>query len=240
MTILGHLKQHPGLDPPDFTAIATSVSVDSIEMDQTFYYPMGGGQPADRGIISTDSFECMVNDVTKKQSVIHHIDTIEGVIEPGETIHCSIDTVWRNKLSSMHTAQHLISALAHEEWGANTVGNQIGNERTRIDLQFEDRDAFDPEYLQQLVNDAIQSDMQVTMDFRPSEELLKDPLVRVNMDRMPPNIDIWRTISIGSLDVCPCAGTHVPRTGMIAPVSISRVKSKGAGRLRVEYVLNEL
>ena len=114
----------------------------------------------------------------------------------------------------------------------------MNSDRTRIDLQFEDRDAFDSELLQQLVNDAIQSDLRVTMDFRPSEELLEDPLVRVNMDRMPPNIEVWRTISIGDLDVCPCAGTHVPRTGMIAPVTITRVKSKGAGRLRVEYVLN--
>jgi misacylated tRNA(Ala) deacylase len=78
------------------------------------------------------------------------------------------------------------------------------------------------------------------MDFRPSVELLDNPLVRVNMARMPPNIDIWRTISIGDLDVCPCAGTHVPNTGMIPEIEISRVKSKGAGRLRVEYLLKEL
>jgi misacylated tRNA(Ala) deacylase len=138
----------------------------------------------------------------------------------------------------MHTAQHLISALAHEEWGANTVGNQIGNEKTRIDLQFEDRNEFDAIHLQQIVNDTIQRDLPVRMDFRPSVELLNDPLVRVNMSRMPPNIDIWRTISIGELDVCPCAGTHVPSTGMIAPVTITRVKSKGAGRLRIEYVID--
>ena len=239
MTILGHLDQHPGLNPPDFSAIATIVTDNSIEMNQTFYYPMGGGQPADRGVISGEAFECVVTGVTNKNSVLHHIESIDGELQPGDTIHCSIDADWRNQLSTMHTAQHLISALAHDEWGADTVGNQIGIDRTRIDLLFEDRDAFDSELLQQLVNDAIQSDLRVTMDFRPSEELLEDPLVRVNMDRMPPNIDVWRTISIGDLDVCPCAGTHVPRTSMIAPVNITRVKSKGAGRLRVEYVLNQ-
>ena len=236
MTILGHLDQHPGLNPPDFTAIVTAVSEDSIEMDKTFYYPMGGGQPADKGIITTDKFSCSVLDVTKKSSVIHHIGSTEGELQLGDNIQCSIDTIWRNQLSEMHTAQHLISALAHEEWGADTVGNQIGNERTRIDLQFENRDVFDADHLQQMVNDAIKENLDVTMEFRPSEELLDDPLVRVNMSRMPPNIDIWRTISIGELDVCPCAGTHVPNTGMISPVTITRVKSKGAGRLRVEYI----
>lgn len=236
MTILGHLDQHPGINPPGFTATVTAVGEQTIEFDKTFFYPMGGGQPADRGVISTESFQCSVIDVTKKQTVLHHIESVEGEIQPGDNVQCSIDTIWRNQLSEMHTAQHLISALAHEEWGANTVGNQIGNERTRIDLQFENRDLFDREHLEELVNDAIQKDLPVRMDFRPSEDLLDDPLVRVNMSRMPPNIDTWRTISIGDLDVCPCAGTHVPNTGMISPVKITKVKSKGSGKLRVEYV----
>ena len=139
----------------------------------------------------------------------------------------------------MHTAQHLVSALANEEWGANTVGNQIGFDRTRIDLQFDNRDLFDPEHMQDLVNDAINQKIPVKMDFRASSELISNPLVRVNMERMPPDIEVWRTISIGDLDVCPCAGTHVSSTGEIPHVEITRVKSKGAGRLRVEYILNK-
>ena len=238
MTILGHLDQHPGLNPPDFTAITTKVDDEFIEMDQTFFYPVGGGQPSDKGTITTETFACKISQISKKNTVLHHIHDVEGVLNPGDEINCVIDAEWRNKLSTMHTAQHLISALANEEWGANTVGNQIGFDKTRIDLQFENRDLFDAKYLQQLVNDSIDSDMKVTMDFRPSAELMDDPLVRINMERMPPNIDIWRTISIGDLDVCPCAGTHVPNTGMIPTVSITRVKSKGAGRLRVEYVLD--
>ena len=141
MTILGHLEQHPGLNPPDFTATATVVTDNSIEIDQTFYYPMGGGQPADKVIISTETFECVVTDVTKKNSVLHHIGGANGELQSGDTVHCSIDTVWRNQLSTMHTAQHLISALAHEEWGANTEGTHNCNESTRIDLQIEDREA---------------------------------------------------------------------------------------------------
>lgn len=239
MTVLGHLDQHPGIDPPNFIATVTEITDEIIEMDKTFYYPKGGGQPADKGIITTESFQCNVYDVSKNESVFHHIDDVNGRLNVGDVISCSINTNWRNQISSMHTAQHLISALANEEWGADTVGNQIGYERTRIDLKFENRDVFNADHLEELVNDAIQNNMLVRMDYRDSNELLKDPLVRVNMDRMPPNIDVWRTISIGDLDVCPCAGTHVPRTGMIEPVKISKVKSKGAGKLRVEYIFEK-
>ena len=238
MTVLGHLDQHPGINPPDFSATVTAIADDSIEMDKTFYYPKGGGQPADKGIMSTDSFQCNVIDVSKSDAVSHYIDGLNGQLSVGEEITCIIDTDWRNQLSAMHTAQHLISALANEEWGADTVGNQIGYDRTRIDLKFENRDAFDANHLEELVNNAIENNLFVRMDFRESKDLMDDPLVRVNMERMPPNIDVWRTISIGDLDVCPCAGTHVPRTGMIDPVKISKVKSKGAGKLRVEYIFD--
>ena len=236
MTVLGHLDQHPGVNPPDFDAKVTAITAGIIELNKTFYYPKGGGQPADKGTITNESFQCNVHDVSKKDGVFHHIDDIDGRINVGDHISCSIDTDWRNKLSAMHTAQHLISALANEEWGADTVGNQIGYDRTRIDLKFENRDAFDADHLESLVNDAIGNNLMVKMDYRDSKELIDNPLVRVNMERMPPNIEVWRTISIGEIDVCPCAGTHVPRTGMIEPVKISRVKSKGAGKLRVEYI----
>jgi len=238
MTKMMHLEQHPGTNPESFVTKIASFTDSVIELESTAYYPMGGGQPADIGTIIADNFECKVVDVRKKETVQHHITDAIGSPNVGDLVRCNIDTEWRNQLSAMHTAQHLISALANEEWGAHTVGNQIGFERTRIDLQFDNRDLFDSEHMQDLVNAAISKDIPVRMDFRESSELLNDPLVRVNMDRMPPDIDVWRTISIGDLDVCPCAGTHVMSTGEIPDVEITRVKSKGAGRLRVEYILN--
>ena len=238
MTKLLHLEQHPGVNPNSFTSTITSVSDDQIELQSTGYYPQGGGQPSDKGVMVGADFECQVVDVRKRDSVLHYITDMSGTPSVGDQVECTIDTLWRNQLSAMHTAQHLVSALANEEWGAQTVGNQIGFDRTRIDLQFENRDSFEADHMSDMVNLAIEDNMPVKMDFRPSQELIEDPLVRINMDRMPPNIDVWRTISIGDLDVCPCAGTHVLQTGDIPPVEITRVKSKGAGRLRIEYILN--
>ena len=239
MTKMLHLEQHPGTNPESFVSKITAYRESIIELESTAYYPMGGGQPADIGSIISDDFQCKVVDVRKKDTIQHHISELIGTPVVGGLVRCSIDPDWRNTLSAMHTAQHLVSALANEEWGANTVGNQIGFDRTRIDLQFDNRDLFDPEHMQDLVNDAISHNIPVKMDFRASSELISNPLVRVNMDRMPPDIEVWRTISIGDLDVCPCAGTHVSSTGEIPHVEITRVKSKGAGRLRVEYILNK-
>ncbi|MED5487004.1 MAG: alanyl-tRNA editing protein [Candidatus Thermoplasmatota archaeon] len=240
MTILGHLEKHPGTNPASFTSKLAHFEPTIVQFDRTEFYPSGGGQPADKGILSGEKFRCRVIDVQKSGSVVsHHISEIEGEPSIGEMLSCEIDVEWRNQLSAMHTAQHIISALSHEEWGAETVGNQIGFDKTRIDLKFENRELFSSEHLEEIVNWTLRKNLDVKMDFRPSKDLLDDPLVRVNMARMPPNIDIWRTISIGDIDVCPCAGTHVQTTREIPDIEITRVKSKGAGRLRVEYILNE-
>jgi len=237
MDELGHLNQHPGLTPPAFSAKVVEYSEEWLRLDRTFFYPMGGGQPADHGIVSGDGFSCQIHDVRGREGVLHHFEIVEGDVALSD-VDCSIDSERRNSLCKMHSAQHLFSAIAHDTWGAITVGNQIGVDRTRIDLQFEDRDAFDSIHLQDLVNDAISSNLPIGMEFRDRKELIADPRVRVNLDRMPANIDVLRTISIGELDVCPCAGTHVSSTGQIPNVAVSKVKSKGAGKLRVEYLFN--
>jgi len=234
MEELGHLSQHPGLSPPAFTANIVEFDEEWLRLDRTFFYPMGGGQPADFGKIIGDGFSCQIDDVRGRNGIFHQYSSLQGELGLSNVEGC-IDAIRRNSLCKMHSAQHLFSALAHENWGAITVGNQIGVDRTRIDLKFEDRDAFDAAQLQEIVNDTIQSNIDISMEFRERKELLSDPRVRVNLDRMPANIDVLRTISIGEIDVCPCAGTHVENTGQIPEVVVTKTKSKGAGKLRIEY-----
>ena len=72
------------------------------------------------------------------------------------------------------------------------------------------------------------------MDHRSLDDLRNDSNVRINLDRIP-NVSSLRTIEIEGIDVCPCAGTHVESTGEIPKLGVDRVKSKGAGKLRVSY-----
>jgi len=230
------LESHPGTNPSEFTANVIEVDSHSIRLDRTMFHAIGGGQPADHGSLITEGCEVAVLDVTGRGRIQHIIDVPD--LSVGDAVLGRIDVDRRNTLSMMHTAQHLVSAHADLLWSAETVGNQIGTEKTRIDLRFPDRDAFNREALQEAVNESIKDGMPVTMDFRDRSELMEDPLVRVNMDRMPPSIDRWRVIEIGDLDRCPCAGTHVSSTAMIPAIEITKVKSKGAGKLRIEYSTN--
>ena len=237
MTELLHLRQHPGIDPPAFIAQITEITEEGIILDQTGFYPQGGGQPSDFGIVQIGGQTIDVKHVGGRGIVLHKLDS--SGLSIGDKITGTIDVGHRNALAHMHTAQHLVSALANDLWGAETVGNQIGPDKTRIDLKFEDRDAFDADQLREFVNENIRKDLAVEMDFMPQTELRRDPRVRINLYRLPPAIESWRTIQIGEVDLCPCAGTHVASTGTLRPIEISRVKSKGAGKLRVEYIFKE-
>lgn len=223
---------HPSDCPNPFMSEVIEVEGSWIRLRSTEFYPTGGGQPHDTGFMRFDGNELSVIDVKGRSEVMH---LVEGEIPPiGTKVEGIIDRERRSTLARMHTAQHLASALAHEYWGGITVGNQIGIETTRIDIQFEDRDLFDPQQLIEHMNNAIKSNHPVKMDHRSLDDLKSDPMVRIDLDRIP-DVSSLRIIDIDSIDVCPCAGTHVGSTGEIPRVELDRVKSKGAGKLRVSY-----
>ena len=242
MSDLLHLMQHPGTNPKSFSSTVRSTEVVDgdtwVELSESFFYPSGGGQPADYGSIEIEGCLSVIQDVEKGEKLLHNIGTNEGdVIKLGAPVFASIDIQRRNVLSRMHTAQHLISAAADELFSGRTIGNQIGLEKTRIDIGIEDRSTFDKELLQELVNDGIDQKIPVTMSQEYRSDLISNPLVRVNLNLLPKNVEELRVITIEGRDICPCAGTHVANTNEIGLIRINKVKSKGKGKLRVEYSL---
>ncbi|RZD52645.1 MAG: hypothetical protein CXT67_05725 [Methanobacteriota archaeon] len=242
MNELLHLKQHPGTNPKSFTSTICSAEVVDgdtwVELSDSYFYPSGGGQPADHGYLENESFSIPIQDVKKRAKLLHNIGIIDSDLLLFEgTVSASIDIKRRNILSRMHTAQHLISAAADELFSGRTIGNQIGLDKTRIDIGIEDRSKFDKELLEQLVNDGIEQQISVTMGLEHRSSLTSNPLVRVNLDLLPKNVEELRVITIEGRDICPCAGTHVSNTKEIGEIQINKVKSKGAGKLRVEYSL---
>lgn len=222
-----------------FTAEVTLVRPDWVQLDQTLFYPLGGGQNWDEGILRTDSQELQVSEVTKRGPVKHVVGDAAG-LEVGDTVHGDIDWERRYAHMKMHTAQHLVSGVAYELFGGTrTVGNQIHADRSRIDFNPID---FTPDMMNDLAaatNDLIRAKKPVeavTMTRDDVNDIM--PADRTNMDLLPKSVTELRVIRIGDdVDLCPCAGTHVRNTGEIGEVQILGRKSKGKGTQRIEYVL---
>tara|TARA_B110000858_G_C17714855_1_gene432381 strand:+ start:82 stop:807 length:726 start_codon:yes stop_codon:yes gene_type:complete len=223
----------------EFVATVTKVEENKIALNQTLFYPLGGGQNWDLGVLNGPNGELNVTEVRGRDIIEHTVDDVFE-LEVGDEVIGLIDFERRYAHMKMHTAQHLVSGIAYELFnGVRTVGNQIHTDRSRIDfhpIQFTD------EMLQQLqteVNGKIKQALDVTDSQMTRDEINAImPQERTNMDLLPTFINDLRVVTIGDQqDMCPCAGTHVRNISEIGEIEFTGKKSKGKGKQRVSYIL---
>ena len=223
----------------EFTATVTKVEGAKIALDQTLFYPLGGGQNWDLGTLDGPNGQLNVTEVRGRDIIEHTVEDVFG-LEVGDEVTGEIDFERRYAHMKMHTAQHLVSGIAYEIFdGVRTVGNQIHTERSRIDfhpIQFTEEMLLQ---LQSEVNDKIQEGLEVTDSQMTRNEINAImPQERTNMDLLPTFINDLRVITIGEReDMCPCAGTHVRNISEIGQLEFTGKKSKGKGKQRVSYIL---
>ena len=223
----------------EFTAEVIAIEDNKVVLDQTLFYPLGGGQNWDLGTIDGPNGKMNVIEVRGRDTIHHTIeDTFE--LEIGDEVSGTIDFERRYAHMKMHTAQHLVSGIAYEMFnGVRTVGNQIHTEKSRIDfrpIQFSEEMLIE---LQSAVNEKIQIGLEVTGSQMTRDEINSImPQERTNMDLLPSFIDNLRVVTIGDKqDLCPCAGTHVRNISEIKGIEFIGKKSKGKGTQRVTYQL---
>lgn len=210
-----------------------------IVLDKTAFYPLGGGQEYDTGKIEFGGKGSKVTKVLKEQGEVHHY--LDGdAPESGTQIHGVLDWDTRYSRMRMHTAQHVVSAVAADIFNLKTVGNQLHADRSRVDFY---PAHFSEEGLQELQvksNEIIDKKLEVKIYEVSREEADKIvPSNRVDMSRLPSAIQKLRMVEIDNWDWCPCAGTHVKNLGEVGHIKITEKKSKGADKERVEYILEE-
>ncbi|MBT18233.1 MAG: alanyl-tRNA editing protein [Dehalococcoidia bacterium] len=235
MTEQIHMKSHEGTYLREFQAKVEATFPGIVELDRTAFYPLGGGQPSDKGELKWNDGSVEVNDVRKKNRIRH---MVEGELpEVGESVEGTIDWTRRYAHMKMHTAQHVVSAVVDNLHGARTVGNQIGNNKSRIDFDPLHLNDSEISELEAEISNEMKKDHQITITEAEREDLEENPLVRVNMNLLPPSVKTLRVITIGNLDICPCAGTHVKSTKEIGEVRFKNRENKGKGKQRLSYEL---
>jgi len=223
----------------DFNAEVINIEDNLIELNQTLFYPIGGGQDWDQGIIKSNNKEINVLEVRGMENILHTVEKNHN-LQIGQKIQGSIDWERRYAHMKMHTAQHLISAVVYDLFdGVRTVGNQIRYDRSRIDFN---PISFDEEMLTELVNETNErikkgAELQVKVMSRDEINEIMPP-ERTNMDLVPSHVENLRVVVIGdNLDLCPCAGTHIQNISEIGEIEFLGKKSKGKGTQRFSYTL---
>lgn len=221
-------------DPETLTFDATvEEGGEKIVLSETYFYPAGGGQPADRGTLGG----CEVLDVqTIDGDVVH---TIEGEIESRTTVTGEIDPEFRRYCMRAHTASHILYGAGRklfEDLGYGGFG--ITSEKIRVDFrtssQIDDETLVE---LEQLVNRCIWESRNVTWNRMPRAEALdRDDIAFNTKTEEGITGETVRVVEIDCWDVAACGGTHVPNTRRIGSVSVLDRSNPGEGLTRVEFL----
>jgi len=237
MTELLYIKNIDSNYIKEFDAEVLKSKKDYILLDKTAFYPVGGGQPSDTGIIKWGITASNVIEVVKKgDSVKHIIDGEKPSV--GTIVHGKIDWDKRYKLMKMHTAQHILSGIVFDEFNARTVGNQIHQDYSRVDFKPVNFTNDDLEFIKSKFNDIVSKDVSLKIYEEERESLEKRvDQRRSNMDLIPQFIRKLRIVEIEDLDICPCAGTHVKNIKEIGKIENIKRETKGKDTDRIIYSL---
>ena len=219
----------------DFTATVTRIDDTSIVLDETYFYPEGGGQPADRGFLG----DIEVRDVQSVDGEIRHTLAESPDVAVGDTVSCTVDPDFRTYCMRAHTASHALYGAARRICADLDYGGfGIGTEKVRLDL--ETTTTVDDDVLvelERLVNRAVWDSLSVTWEQRPREAALADDAVATTTTDAVADHDTVRVVEIEEWDTAVCGGTHVGNTREIGPITVLDRSNPGEGLTRIEFAV---
>lgn len=219
------------------TAKVTAADESGIRLDRTVFYPTGGGQPGDTGmLILADGRPIEIVDSLKGETMneVRHVPAAGSDLPAiGSVVTARIDWTRRHRLMRMHTCLHLLCSLIK----GDVTGGQVSDGKGRLDFNLPDM-ALDKDQLTADLNKLITEDHVVQARWISDEEMAAKPeLVRTMSVKPPSGHGKVRLLEIVDVDLQPCGGTHVGRTGEIGRVEISKIENKGKMNRRVNITL---
>lgn len=216
---------------------ATVLGADAagIVLDRTIFYARSGGQPGDTGVLRWEGGSAVITDTVKgTDGAIVHVPA-EGspLPAPGTVVDAEIEWDRRYRLMRMHTAMHLLCSLIK---GAAVTGGAVGLDKSRLDFDLPNPPA--KEELEAGLNALIVADLPVRFEWVDEARLDDDPgLVRTMSVQPPRGTGRLRLLRIGPddslVDLQPCGGTHVSRTGEIGAMRVTKIENKGRQNRRI-------
>ena len=203
----------------------------------TIFYPLGGGQPGDSGVMTINGRDYKVVDTRyadDRQHIVHYLEDEDlSAIRPGDAVEMRIDWERRHRLMRMHTSMHLVCSLIT----AQATGGSVGESESRLDFDLQGQ-VVDKEQLTADLNALIAKSLPVSVGEISDAELDRNPeLVRTMSVQPPRGQGTVRTISIEDTDYQPCGGTHVRNTSEIGELVVTRLKNKGKQNKRISIAL---
>jgi misacylated tRNA(Ala) deacylase len=217
----------------EFDAVVTRVDAEQggVMLDQTAFYPGGGGQPNDTGQLIIDG---KTYNVTKVGRGNLHIVDGDELPEVGVVVKGVLDWDRRYKLMRTHTAMHILCGVVWRDYGASVTGGNMDPLEGRMDFEFERMQKELVTEIEAKINAEIAAARPLKVAILPREKAFQIPdLIRTKINLLPEGITEVRTVEIVGLDLQADGGTHVANTSEVGRMRITDYKSKGGINKRI-------
>jgi misacylated tRNA(Ala) deacylase len=213
-----------------------------VVLDRTVFYPGGGGQPADRGVLlrDADGRTWTVIKVRKEGAEIaHEVDPGGGDPPvPGDVLQVDLDWSRRLALMRTHTALHALCGVVWRDFGAQVTGGNMEPGSGRMDFEFASMSGDLVDGIEATVNVELGAARDVRVNVLPRDDAFAIPdLIRTKVNLLPPGIEQIRTIEIVGLDLQADGGTHVANTREVGQIRVQGYESKGRINKRIRIAV---
>ena len=236
----GHTDRLDLADPTTREWEATVVSADAesgIVLDRSAFYPGGGGQPPDRGVLLWGGVQTRI--VGTRAGDELYLLAAEGDPLPpaGTAVHGALDDERRSQLMRTHSGLHVLTAVVFRDFGALVTGGNMEPLTARMDFDLAEVPPDFKDRVAAACNEEIVRDRAIAVRLLPRAEAFAIPdIIRTATNLLPPELEVVRLIEIDGLDVQADGGTHVASTAAIGRLEVTKMENKGRGfrRLRIQ------
>lgn len=223
-----------------FEATVVGLSETSVALDRTLFYPRGGGQMADKGVLDGPKGSAQVLATENRDGLVWHVvDNIS--FEPGDLVRGTIDWKFRYRQMRTHTALHVLCGLIFRRFRATVTGCQMYEDRARMDFALDELSRDRVEQIQTMSNEAVEAGHAVRSRWISRAEAGRIPdLIRTPVNLLPAEMDPIRVVEIVDLDLQADGGTQVPNTFEVGEITILKTENKGAANKRIEIAIPDM
>jgi misacylated tRNA(Ala) deacylase len=220
----------------EWDATVLTVSADGIVLDRSAFYPGGGGQPPDRGVLLWGGVKTRIVGARHGDD-LYLIPAEDDPLPPvGTAVRGALDDERRTLLMRTHSGLHLLSGVVFRDFGALVTGGNMEPGVARMDFNLPEVPPDFKARVEELCNREITADRRIDVKVLPREEAFTIPdIIRTATNLLPPELTEVRIVDIVGLDTQADGGTHVASTRQIGRIEVAKVESKGKGfrRLRI-------
>jgi misacylated tRNA(Ala) deacylase len=218
----------------EWDATVLDASPEGIVLDRSAFYPGGGGQPPDHGVLLWGGVQTRIDGVRKGDDLYLIPHEGDPIPPAGLAVRGAVEDERRTALMRTHSALHLLGGVVFRDFGALVTGGNMEPLEARMDFNLPEVPPGFKEHLAEACAKEVAADRAIRVENLPRDEAFKIPdIIRTATNLLPPDIEVVRIVDIVGLDTQADGGTHVRSTRQIGGIEIAKLENKGKGFRRV-------